>query len=58
MTEKQKEVIKAMQGMTYLEWVKLSHVINVRFEAEANAIKNELVIAEPGIIAAKYKQLY
>lgn len=58
MTEKQKEVIKAMQGMTYLEWVKLSHVINVRFDTEANAIKNELVIAEPGIIAAKYKQLY
>lgn len=45
MTEKQKEVIKAMQGMTYLEWVKLSHIINIKFGNEADKIKKGLEVA-------------
>lgn len=56
MTEKQKEVIKAMQGMTYLEWVKLSHVINMNFETEGKCLKNALKIANPETIETQYKQ--
>jgi hypothetical protein len=58
MTEKQKEVIKAMQGMTYLEWVKLSHVINIQFDAEASEIKNALEFHDLEVIEAKYERLF
>lgn len=58
MTEKQREVIKAMQGMTYLEWVKLSHAINVHFDTEANSVKNVLEIASPEVIATEYDRLF
>lgn len=58
MTEKQKEVIKAMQGMTYLEWVKLSHVINIRFDMEASSIKNALEVSDPEVIETKYERLF
>lgn len=58
MTEKQKEVIKAMQGMTYLEWVKLSHVINVRFNTDALALKNKLAVVNPEVAETEYERLF
>lgn len=58
MTEKQKEVLKAMKGMTYLEWTKLSHVINRNFDSEAGKTKNELKIASPEVIVAEYERLF
>ena len=58
MTEKQKEVIKAMQGMTYLEWVKLYQVINIQFDADASGIKNALQIPNPEVISTEYERLF
>jgi hypothetical protein len=58
MTEKQKEVIKAMQGMTYGEWTKLYQVINIQFDGEASKIKNTFKIASPETIATEYERLF
>jgi hypothetical protein len=58
MTEKQKEVIKAMQGMTYSEWTKLYQVINIQFDGEASKIKNTFKIANLETIATEYERLF
>lgn len=58
MTEKQKEVLKAMEGMTYLEWLKLYQAINLTFEEEASRFKNSSKIASPEAIAAEYERLF
>lgn len=55
--EKMKLILEAMQGMTYLEWRKLSHVINEKFSAEAGKQSNKIVIASPDEImsSSEYK---
>ncbi len=45
--EKIRLILEAMQGLTYLEWRKLSHVIEERFSAEAGKQSNKIVIASP-----------
>lgn len=58
MTEKQKEVVKAMQGMTYTEWFKLCQVVNIHFDDEAGKIKKTLKTARPEAIATEYERLF
>lgn len=56
--EKVKHILEAMQGITYLEWNKLSHVIDVTFKSEASKESNKIEIASPEVIASKYKRLF
>lgn len=58
MTEKQKEVLKAMQGMTYTEWFKLCQVVNIHFDDEAGKIKKTLKTASLETIVAEYERLF
>lgn len=58
MTEKQKEILKAMQGMTYIEWFKLCQVVNIYFDDQAGKIKKALEIASPETIATEYDRLF
>lgn len=41
MNEKMKKVSEALQGMSYLEWTKLRHVIDVYFDNEASDHKKK-----------------
>lgn len=58
MTDKQKEVLKAMEGMTYLEWLKLYQAINITFDEEASRVKNSSKITSLDTIAAEYERLF
>lgn len=55
--EKIRLILETMQGITYLDWKKLSHVIEERFSAEAGKQSNKIVIASPDEImnSSEYK---
>lgn len=56
--EKMKLIIEAMQGITYLEWEKLKHVIERKFDSEASMQRNKIKMASPGVIIDSYKELF
>lgn len=58
--EKIKLILEAMQGITYSEWKKLSHIIDVTFKAEADNQSNKIEIASPEKIVNNpaYKGLF
>lgn len=56
MTEKKMRLIlKAMRGITYLEWKKLRHYIDVRFDADTSVAANYVPLADAEKIAEDYK---
>lgn len=54
--EKIREILTAMQGITYLEWRKLKHCIDTRFNADANAAANRVPLAGIENIVEVYKR--
>lgn len=52
--EKMRLILNAMQGITYLEWQKLRHCIDVRFSADANAAANKMPLADADQIIETY----
>lgn len=56
--EKLKAIIEAMQGITYLEWKKLRHVIERKFDSEASMQRNKIKMASPEVIIDSYKHLF
>ena len=50
-------ILKSMQGITYMEWEKLKHVIDVHFNNEATIQKNNILMARPEVIIDSYKRL-
>lgn len=56
--EKVKSIIEAMQGITYQEWKKLSHVIDVYFNNEIAMQGNKIPMADPEVIMDSYKRLF
>ena len=56
--EKIKEIVSAMDGLTYSDWNKLKHVIDVKFSAEASKIANKTVIASADEIVEEFKKLF
>lgn len=59
MTEKKiQQIVEAMQGITYLEWQKLRHVINVKFESEASKRNKKITMASPADIIDSYKRSF
>lgn len=52
--EKMKLILEAMQGMTYLEWRKLRHVIDRRFDADASAVTRKMPLADVDTIVKDY----
>ncbi len=57
-TDKINSIIETMQGITYLEWQKLKHVIDVRFASEAAKRSNEITMESPADIMDSYRQLF
>lgn len=45
--KKRQQIFEALQGITYLEWQKLSHAIEKSFHAEATKQTNRIEIAAP-----------
>lgn len=56
--EKIKNILKAMEGITYLEWKKLQDSIEKSFQSEVCSLKNKLQIATPEEIIEKYQRDY
>ncbi len=56
--EKIKSIIEAMQGITFLEWKKLKHVVDRRFEDEASQQKNRIKMESPEVIIRSYKESF
>lgn len=56
--EKLRLILDAMQGITYLEWKKLSHVIEKRFNFEASMQENEIKMASPEVVMDSYKRSF
>lgn len=51
-------ILHAMDGITYLEWTKLKHVIDRKFDSEASQQRNRIKMASPEVIIDSYKQLF
>ena len=56
--EKMNEILQSMQGITYLEWRKLSHSIDQYFNNEVTIQGNKIVMASPEILINFYKRLF
>ncbi len=56
--EKLQLILKDMQGITYPEWKKLSHVIDCYFSSEASAREKEIKMESPEVIMNSYKRLF
>lgn len=56
--EKLNLILESMQGITYLEWTKLAHVIEETFECELANLKNGLQMANPDVVNDIYKRLF
>lgn len=53
-----KKIVGAMEGMTYSEWNKIKHVIDVKFSAEASRTVNKIVIPSADEIVENFKRLF
>lgn len=51
-------ILKSTQGITYMEWKKLKHVIDVHFNSEATIQENNILMARPEVIIDSYKRLF
>ena len=51
-------ILESMQGVTYLEWEKLKHVIDTYFNSEATMQKNKILMARPEVIIDSFKRLF
>lgn len=49
-------ILEAMQGITYLEWRKLRHCIDKRFNADTNVAANRMPLADVGTLVGDYKR--
>lgn len=49
------EMYEALQGITYLEWKKMSHAINRYFESEASKQANNIQIGSHEELEKSYK---
>lgn len=58
MEEKIKKIIQAMQGITYLDWQKIKHIIEADFTRKNSAQANKTLIASPDEIIDLYKRLF
>ncbi len=56
--EKIKEVLTAMQGITYLEWKKLKHTIDVCFNADVSTVTNKMQLADVDRIVESYRRTF
>lgn len=56
--EKIKNILKAMDGITYLEWKKIQDCIEKSFQSEVRSLKNKIQIATPEEIIEKYQRDY
>jgi len=54
--QKLNTILEAMQGITYLEWKKLSHVINARFDADVSIVSNKITLADADKIIEAYNR--
>lgn len=53
--QKMKLILEAMQGITYLDWRKLKHVIDRRFDADASAVTRKMPLADVDTIVKDYR---
>jgi len=53
---KLKLIFEAMQGITYLDWEKLKHCIDVRFSADARAVANKTLLADTAQLVEDYRR--
>lgn len=54
--EKIRKIIEAMDGITYIEWCKLKHVMDKDFTAKAGKIAMEIVIDSSDEIVNSFKR--
>lgn len=55
--EKAKKVLDAMEGMTYLEWTKISFLIDQHFKKRASKMNNGIQIGSPEEVLEDHKWL-
>ena len=53
--EKVNLILEAMQGITYLEWRKLRHCVDTRFDKDVSSVTNKLLLADAGTIVEDYR---
>jgi hypothetical protein len=56
-TEKETEIINALQGITYKDWELLRNKIDLVFDKKAASQKEQLTMAAPELIAKPYYEL-
>lgn len=54
--EKIRLILEAMQGITYMEWRKLKHCIDTRFNADTSAAANRVPLADAEKIVEAYRR--
>ena len=52
------EVMRSLQGMTYLQWRKIATAVDASFSARADEQKNSMVIATKEELMEMYHSMY
>jgi transposase-like protein len=56
-TEKETEIINALQGITYKDWELISSKVELIFDKKAASQKKQLLMAAPEIICKPYYEI-
>lgn len=56
--KKLKAILQDMEGITYLEWQKLKHVVDVYFNNETAKQNNKILLADSKTLADLYNRLF
>ncbi len=52
------EVMRSLQGITYLQWRKIATAVDASFSARADKQKNSMVIAPKEALMETYHSMY
>lgn len=56
--EKLRKILQVMEGISYLEWQKLKHVVDIHFDNEAAKHNNKIMLAATEELMTSYNRLF
>lgn len=56
--EKLRKILQVMEGISYFEWKKLKHIVDVHFDQEAAKQNNKIMLAATEELMTSYNRLF
>lgn len=56
--EKLRKILQLMEGISYIEWLKLKHIVDVHFDREAAKQNNKIMLTATEELMTSYNRLF